>query len=659
MKYLKSNKKILLILIFIFFINIKFNIFAINLKKGIYEIKNHYNNTTIFIDESSNILLEGNNFNKVGSIKDIFTGEILYIYKKYETAGNLEVKEEKIYYGDPDSEDYYIDYKEGIKNKIKFDDIYIDKNLKNVSNIFNNKEVIATFDEIIIFNDATYYDRNLNQYKEINEIKNDFSNENKIFNNLYSENTFKNYIFFSARDDSYGTVYTYFFDKNMNLIKKITNYEFRNFYHDKNNNLYLLFNKIYSDNKNPLAQKIFINEKFDILDIDDYEKDNKNTIYFNNGIFYNVGKNINKNDNINNKLFKNINNNFDKYISEKINLKTDNINLTTTLNNGVIINDFVCENSLLIDIDDKKFYFFYYLNIGYIYDENGIRRKIIDGLDFKSFKKVGNFIVGLYDKDQYIYDINFKFIKKCYNVKSLFGGKYYYLGYNNSKKKGSIDYQGFIYDEKIENELTGFGGTYVKEFDNKYLVIANGLNGKITVYDDDFKIINQFDGNKFDYEPYIISNNIYYMMWNNKNGFLVSSDFKKIFFKNINLVHQKSVNFDGEKVDLENKIFIRTISNKYIVLDENLNEICSFDDYVSEFNNKYIIVFNDEKLYDLYDMNKNKILSNFKYIGDLEDEYFTFQNGFYYGLMDYNMNVICKYSIFNNFDNENYDYYDY
>ena len=48
----------------------------------------------------------------------------------------------------------------------------------------------------------------------------------------------------------------------------------------------------------------------------------------------------------------------------------------------------------------------------------------------------------------------------------------------------------------------------------------------------------------------------------------------------------------------------------------------------------------------LIDEQFNYKLDNINFIGFKEEKYFTYQNGFYYGLMDYDGKVVLKYSIF-------------
>ena len=60
----------------------------------------------------------------------------------------------------------------------------------------------------------------------------------------------------------------------------------------------------------------------------------------------------------------------------------------------------------------------------------------------------------------------------------------------------------------------------------------------------------------------------------------------------------------------------------------------------------------DKYDYSFYKINEGEKLKNYRYIGNLKDDYFTFANGFYYGLMDYDFNVICQYSIFDSFESD-------
>lgn len=62
---------------------------------------------------------------------------------------------------------------------------------------------------------------------------------------------------------------------------------------------------------------------------------------------------------------------------------------------------------------------------------------------------------------------------------------------------------------------------------------------------------------------------------------------------------------------------------------------------------EYSVLKNDDNKYFLRDhVNKKNILRNYKYLSFFNEKYIYYQYGFKYGLMDYNGNKFCEFSIF-------------
>lgn len=196
-----------------------------------------------------------------------------------------------------------------------------------------------------------------------------------------------------------------------------------------------------------------------------------------------------------------------------------------------------------------------------------------------------------------------------------------------------------IYDENAELLLNGEYYTNIFEEDGLFLI------GFDTLYDFNMNIVKKFDEkivlerhNKFGKSFFVDSLNKDYEI---KDKFNLYDENLKIIKKNV--VDINSYTFDN--------YLVVTTEDKTYILDEKLNSVKTFDraliithydDEIEYYN------FRDVKTnrHGIIDNNYNIIIDNMKFVGALKKDYFTYMNGFKYGFMDYNGNVIYSYSIF-------------
>ena len=644
MKINKVKKKFILIIVIFVLMYFKINVFAYELEKGIYHITNPINGTNMYVNEKGKpLLVDNSNNTTIDEIRDIFTKEIIYVYKEFSLVGKRKAildYHDKEYYDEDDlendlneehykedSEYDYVDYNdvyyydENLGDMVlndskiidgpKINNIYINKYGIDVSNIFLNAgEVCCAFSSVILFENLVYYDTNINMYKELTEITNE--NEVKKYDS-FSVETFYDYLFIYTYSDSGYNIYVY--DKNMNFIKKFKNQPL-NVISDINKNQYL---KIYND-KNNLY--IYYDKKFnEISQIDENDLTNFNEL---------------------------------KNISEEMTFEVDNIKRTTKLDNGVIINDLVSNKGIKIKIDNKKYYYFLIEDYAILYDERGIKFKIFYNQNNVSFEVYKNFILGKgVNNEKYLYTIDFRSIDSGNVIKSIFDGKYYYIenktkNYNNKTVYEFTIYKADEYGSFDFYDLEPVSHTHgrmVGIYDDKYLVTRN--DNEIIVYDSDIEQIKYLSGNQF--SEVHIGNKKYYSINEANNYKIISDDFQNILYDGI-----YSIPF------ISNKYMLILKNNEYILLDENLDEVKKIKNnkniYIPFVTDEYIVIYGENDLYNFYNIKTNKIILRLKYVGKKTDKYFTFQNGFNYGFMDNDLNVIFSYSVFDNFNDMNYDY---
>ena len=100
------------------------------------------------------------------------------------------------------------------------------------------------------------------------------------------------------------------------------------------------------------------------------------------------------------------------------------------------------------------------------------------------------------------------------------------------------------------------------------------------------------------------------------------------------------------------------------LLDKNLSSVKHFDKKLRIDNwypdaNHYSFTDKDTNMMGVLDLDFNIVVDNLKAVSEMTDKYFVFVNGFKYGFMDYEGNILFDFSIFDSMrdDADPTDYY--
>lgn len=196
-----------------------------------------------------------------------------------------------------------------------------------------------------------------------------------------------------------------------------------------------------------------------------------------------------------------------------------------------------------------------------------------------------------------------------------------------------------IYD--VNGNLLLNGPYYTNIFEDQGVFLL----GFDTLYDFDMNVIKKFD-EKIVLDKYEKFDKAFFTDSSNKN--YESRDKYNLYDDKFKLIMENVVNINCYTYD---DYLVVADTDKTYILDKNLNKIKTFDrslDLVHYDDDVDYYNFTDLKTnrQGIIDNNFNIIIDNMKYVGSLQKDYFTYLNGFKYGFMDYNGNVIYSYSIF-------------
>lgn len=185
----------------------------------------------------------------------------------------------------------------------------------------------------------------------------------------------------------------------------------------------------------------------------------------------------------------------------------------------------------------------------------------------------------------------------------------------------------FFYNNKI---VCDFDLNIVKTFEDEMYLSRNDKFGK-TFYIERFDITKQNDDMKIsDIKPF------------------------KVYDKDFNVLYDDLINVYEYSMD-DYLIVVDKNSTRFVGVDENgnlyvkkqIDRPLDVSNWYSESDNK---AFKDMKsgFYGIFDKDLNIIIDNMKNVIDLKKDYFTYERGFKYGLMDYEGREIVSFSIFDN-----------
>lgn len=634
---MKKNRiklnRIIFVIISILFMSISLlNIlYAAPLKKGIYEIKNHRKGGSMYVDETGKIILKSEPKVEISAIRDLFTDEIGMLLKRYEklyedSSVNYHINE----YG---NEEYERIYTELIPARTEYYDLYGNK-------INLDRDVIAIVNENVILSNGQVVNMLLNAKYKLKEVKNESPNI------VYSANAFDDKVLISEKERIYNDKSVicdskwvlYLYDKNLNFLKKFDDYVAYGEYSSKDGQKRISLSHLtkagideYGNFSEDTEQK-FLNED---LEIESY----------------------------------------DRSINDLLKFETDIENLEATVLDGekkVKLNDIDIKSCKRI-VMGKDTYYYVHTETGsfhYIYNDKGSRVKVFNDATSEPYKVIYSDDVCVammngIDKSTVVLDKNFSTVQVFYPTSSnknnvtisrIFGGKYYLV--NNES----------VYNTNFKVEFKP--SSTCKVLFDKYL-FETGVKSK--VLDSNLKEIKKFNRIIKSVETIDMNGKIFYEISSKDFTSILDSNFNEIllFEKNkVDIFRQGLTDYflDGisYKYDGSSRHILFFYDKKVNIVNLDFKKVEEFeiedDQYISgcftaDNGEDYISFHRDyENDYSLYKVGTGYVLKNFYFIGDMKKDHFTFANGFYYGLMDYDLNILCQYSIFDKMDEDNTPY---
>lgn len=287
----------------------------------------------------------------------------------------------------------------------------------------------------------------------------------------------------------------------------------------------------------------------------------------------------------------------------------------------------------------------------------------------------------IYDKNLELYKIIDKY---AYDYISYIG-KDEFLRLGMKKEKGTDktlynymdDKFEFIFDTPIENNI----------YNEEDSVVLCKRNGKKFMFDFskremvgkeeiDTELPEPYDPNKYEKERLEIEAK-FADIDSNANWYYFDREGKRYYYNQSDKQYNQREKFSLYDDD-KNLILTDITSISPYISDEYI--ICSHIDGTKVYDNNFKVIkdFGDRKLdiwswtthkgsngktyysfanaektsMGILDEKFNPIIDNLKYVGLLEDDYFTYMDGFEYGLMDYNGKKLFTFSIFDNFQDE-------
>lgn len=251
-------------------------------------------------------------------------------------------------------------------------------------------------------------------------------------------------------------------------------------------------------------------------------------------------------------------------------------------------------------------------------------------------------------------DSNIEWVETLYyKNKKIFVAHLKYI--ENVDEDGGLSYVFNIdvYNDKFEKVDVGSKNINTAIAKHGYLILDNKK-----IVDFDFSLVKEFDeASSFtsnEKDDKVFFTDMYDTEYNKKYKFNLYDEKFNLIVSNI-----EEISFD----DFDKYIVIRG-KNKTNFYDSDLNRIKEFDRRLSI---RRFFGFNypsftdlDKNRMGIFDIDGNIIIDNLKQVCDISLNYFTFQNGFKYGLMDYSGKVLHEFSIFDNIkeDADDREYYD-
>ena len=245
----------------------------------------------------------------------------------------------------------------------------------------------------------------------------------------------------------------------------------------------------------------------------------------------------------------------------------------------------------------------------------------------------------------YLYNANNQLIKEDIDTFALINingeREYYELSksviVNNNHKFHIINQDGVVFISNLDDSSINKNVKYDSYLKIKEQFLTAKSDGIINFYDRDGKMV--------------LSNLDDYSIVRSGNYFVASTSTKKYLY---NIKGNKMFKIDTDKIyDGFEMLNIYGQSHR-VLTDAKENVEDYYGDFSKKMNTKYIcfcdingdLCIEQNGIYNLYDINKNVLLENYKFLMRYDDKYLLYQKGFSYGLIDREGNVKFKFSIF-------------
>lgn len=667
-------------------------VFAAKLKKGIYEIKNPKIGSSMYVDETGKVILKDEPKCTIRRINDLFTDETVLLAKYYDKLyeeSEWDSEDNRKYDGLVDSHNEYY--------TIKGERLDYDKN------------VIGVVDNNVFFNDGSARNITFDTNFKLPGLSDNSSGDYTYSMIKFGDTLVINEVSKSAslnRNTSfmkgeYISNYSeglkiYFYDRRFNLLKTIDGYtspQQDNVNTNKDNYLIVLkYNRVNDD----------ILNAYNVLDKDlnlVFENEAKSVLFQKDFLYvtfiadsdYNVidyeGKIdteqvVSKYYDFKDRKLKDI---YDINKSHyNVRFKYDKEKLVSTIydDKKVLIDDTQINNCTAFLFGENKYYYIRTQNNKhYFYNDKGDRVKILNIYSNAAYKILyldSDYLFVAAGIELLIYNKDLDLVNNISSTKAeqirvvkVMNKEYYAL--RNSKEMVIL----LDKNAKKVYESTDASFDIVKD---KYLVQTQIKESK--VFDDKLNQIYSFDEKITSAKTLKVKDKVFILTYFEK-GMYVFDDNMKFISKfdssslygtalygedNIDLKLKDDIPYIiiHSKMDDKNKIYVYDLNFKKldsIEFEQNpvyLEEYGEYIDsiYINLVNGNMIVIGENLKNFSIYKIGLGYVLKDFYYLGNFENDHFTYKNGFYYGFMDYDMNILCQYSIFDKFDEDNMiDYY--
>lgn len=666
--------------------------YAAKLKKGIYEIKNPKMGSSMYVDETGKVILKDEPKCTIRRINDLFTNETVLLAKYYDKLyeeSEWDSEDNRKYDGLVDSHNEYY--------TIKGERLDYDKN------------VIGVVDNNVFFNDGSArnitFDTNFKLPGLSDNSSGDYTYSMSKFGDILvitevSKSASKNRKT-SFMNGEYISNYSeglkiYFYDRRFNLLKMIDGYtspQQDNVNTNKDNYLIVLkYNRVNDD----------ILKAYNVIDKDlnlVFEHEAKSVIFQKDFLYvtfaadadYNVidykgeidtNQVISKYYDFKDKKLKDISDINKSYYN--VRFKYDKEKLVSTIydDKKVLIDDTQINNCTAFLFGENKYYYIRTQNNKhYFYNDKGDRVKILNIYSNAAYKILyldSDYLFVAAGIELLIYNKDLDLVNNIISTKAeqirvvkVMNKEYYAL--KNSKEMAIL----LDKNTKKVYESTDASFDIVKD---KYLVQTQIKESK--VFDDKLNQIYSFDEKITSAKTLKIKDKVFILTYFEKGMYVFDDNMKFISkfdssslygtalygeeYIDLKLKDDIPYIIIHSKMDDKNKIYVYDLDFKKLdsiefeqnsVYDEEYGEYIGYVD-INLVNGNMIVIGENLKNFSIYRIGSGYVLKDFYYLGNFEKDHFTYANGFYYGFMDYDMNILCQYSIFDKFDEDNMiDYY--